>query len=393
MNYRFSSLLVLGVSLAATSCMQKLDDGLASGGAQQVERELPACTPQQGFACHFEPDLETPKIGLVQDPESGDATKDADKDDGCEKVNFDVIALLDAKCKGCHEGAGNSPGFPLTFILDVQQLTSTRSSQMFQGMPYIVPGDPDHSLIYKRAVLMRDMPKQDPLKPPSFLTVSEASNLREWIRSCVPGAHPNHGSGGSGGMSAGGQGGEEPMGGTGGTGGMASGGTSASAGKGGAANNGGTANGGTANGGKGGAAGAPPGAGGAGSPGAGTGGTSSGGGGTTGVAGGGAGGSGGGFFRGPPCAQLCQNATTFTVPPTYQSGNLGAAPGCFQTSSTVQGFVCGNMGGRTFSINGQNLNCNSLPLPSAIPLRNGGYCVRVTPANAGGDLNAYFSAF
>ena len=64
MNYRLSSLLVLCLPLAA-SCLQKLDSGLASGGARAVETELPPCDAEHGFACHFEPNLVTPE-GLEQ---------------------------------------------------------------------------------------------------------------------------------------------------------------------------------------------------------------------------------------------------------------------------------------------------------------------------------------
>lgn len=90
-----------------------------------------------------------------------------------------------------------------------------------------------------------------------------------------------------------------------------------------------------------------------------------------------------------PCAGLCPNPTMFSSPPSYQANNLGQGPGCFQTLSPLTSFTCGNSQGRQFSINGMNVNCTTPPRPADIPLRNGGYCIRVSP---GGNQAAFFSA-
>ena len=92
-----------------------------------------------------------------------------------------------------------------------------------------------------------------------------------------------------------------------------------------------------------------------------------------------------------PCSAYCQNPTTFTGP-SFQSGNLGTGARCFQTTSNLNGGVCGNFAsGRTLSINGRQLTCSggnwSLPLPAKV---NGGYCVY---ANAGDQAWAYFSTW
>ena len=82
MKFRFSYLLVLCVPLAA-SCLQKLDDGLTSGGPQTVEGKAPDCSPEAGFACNFEVNLTTPEIGLDHDPETGDPTDTAPATSAC----------------------------------------------------------------------------------------------------------------------------------------------------------------------------------------------------------------------------------------------------------------------------------------------------------------------
>jgi len=153
-------------------------------------------------------------------------------------------------------------------------------------------------------------------------------------------AYVSSGSGGSGGSGSGGTG----SGGT-GSGGTGSGGTGS----------GGTGSGGTGSGGagSGGAA-----SGGAASGGAASGGAASGGSGTGGSGTGGAamGGSSGG-------SEPCVPAQTVTG---TQSGNFGTTGAyCFRTASTINGWGCSNLTGRTIKINGASVaSCGALPMPA-----------------------------
>ena len=92
-----------------------------------------------------------------------------------------------------------------------------------------------------------------------------------------------------------------------------------------------------------------------------------------------------------PCAAHCQNPTAFTFSNNYQSGDLGTAAVCLETTHPINGGNCGNLAsGRQFFLNGVQKVCNfqnwwTVPQPE-----NGGYCVEVTP----GDYAwAYFTVF
>jgi hypothetical protein len=121
---------------------------------------------------------------------------------------------------------------------------STSSSNA--GKTYIVPGDPDNSLIYRRAAIVQDMPpgSTDVRNPTTGLTVSDFSVLREWILNCTGatgaggagGATGSGGSTGAGGSSGAGGGGATDA----GTGATGAGGATSDAG-GGAAGAGGAA--------------------------------------------------------------------------------------------------------------------------------------------------------
>ena len=96
------------------------------------------------------------------------------------------MAILSQHCAGCHQGGPNAVGEPLDFILDFTRLEATASPTVhFGGKVYLVPGDPEASLIYSRAVIDRDMPKADGLYPPNWLSTSEGSLLQYWITSCL----------------------------------------------------------------------------------------------------------------------------------------------------------------------------------------------------------------
>lgn len=85
-----------------------------------------------------------------------------------------------------------------------------------------------------------------------------------------------------------------------------------------------------------------------------------------------------------PCDAFCDNPTPFSG--NYSSGNLGVAATCHETTSSLNGGVCGNFSNaRKLSVNGVLLSCSSTwTLP---PQVNGGYCVQTT---AGDFPWAYF---
>jgi FtsP/CotA-like multicopper oxidase with cupredoxin domain len=95
-----------------------------------------------------------------------------------------------------------------------------------------------------------------------------------------------------------------------------------------------------------------------------------------------------------PCSGLCANPTTFTVPDgtEYQSGQLGGAAGCYETSSQLAGGTCSKFQTRELTVNGKRMPCAasghfSTPLPTE---RNHGYCIQTS---AGGPANASFTAY
>lgn len=83
-----------------------------------------------------------------------------------------------------------------------------------------------------------------------------------------------------------------------------------------------------------------------------------------------------------PCSGLCANPVAFNVPDgnNFQSGNLGTGATCHETTSELISGTCNSFaGGRTLTVNGREMSCNSgnwaLPLP---PQRNFGYCIETT---------------
>jgi len=92
-------------------------------------------------------------------------------------------------------------------------------------------------------------------------------------------------------------------------------------------------------------------------------------------------GPGGGGIPTTPCSGICSNPINFPGP-NHQGNNIGSGAVCYQTMATLSGGNCGNFaGGRTFSVNGQTMSCDSgnwwsLPAPRA-----GGYCLSSTAGN------------
>ena len=92
-----------------------------------------------------------------------------------------------------------------------------------------------------------------------------------------------------------------------------------------------------------------------------------------------------------PCAGICTNPTNFTFGSSFQSGNLGTAAVCYQTTSVVHGGNCGNfVSPRSLTINGTTEPCSSGNWASIPAAKNGGYCVQIS---AGNQSFAFFTAF
>jgi hypothetical protein len=94
---------------------------------------------------------------------------------------------------------------------------------------------------------------------------------------------------------------------------------------------------------------------------------------------------------GSPCSGLCSNPVSFQVPDgtTFQSGNLGTAEVCYETTSEIVTGEC-NVGGRNLTVNGRAMTCNGQDWPVPLPTqRHHGYCIRAT---AGTPANFSFEA-
>ncbi len=75
-----------------------------------------------------------------------------------------------------------------------------------------------------------------------------------------------------------------------------------------------------------------------------------------------------------PCAGLCSNPVVFTSQ-SYQSGNLGTGATCHQTTASLMGGNCSNIGSRALKVNNTTMSCSNWALPAKV---NGGYCIQVT---------------
>jgi hypothetical protein len=79
-----------------------------------------------------------------------------------------------------------------------------------------------------------------------------------------------------------------------------------------------------------------------------------------------------------PCTGICSNPINYTGP-NLQSGNLGTAAICYQTTANLAGGNCGNfVSPRALTVNGTTMSCNNQNWPSLPAKRNGGYCISVT---------------
>jgi hypothetical protein len=82
-----------------------------------------------------------------------------------------------------------------------------------------------------------------------------------------------------------------------------------------------------------------------------------------------------------PCTGICTSPIVYTGP-SLQSGNLGTAAVCYQTTANLAGGNCGNfVSPRALTVNGTTMPCNGGNWASLPAKRNGGYCISVTAGN------------
>lgn len=82
-----------------------------------------------------------------------------------------------------------------------------------------------------------------------------------------------------------------------------------------------------------------------------------------------------------PCDGYCPSPVVFTSN-NHQSGNLGTAASCHETTAALNGGVCGNLvNPRQLFVNGIAMKCDWTPWASLPSARNGGYCITTTAGN------------
>lgn len=108
---------------------------------------------------------------------------------GCQQPCEKAGAILRDNCGACHAppNAHGNPAFD--FILEIHKLVSV-SWYPAGGTPirFVAPGRPDDSLIYMRAVILKDQPPlQDDPNLPAYPRVSarDGTVLRHWIADCL----------------------------------------------------------------------------------------------------------------------------------------------------------------------------------------------------------------
>ncbi len=160
-------------ALAALSSCEQVDDG-ASKRAQGWDGAL-STVIEQG-----------PREVFI------DIEETMPVDTPCDKTALDAHNILRENCAVCHDIGAASSGVPrFDFLLDDDQLKVKTWDRMGQTpLRFLIPGDPDNSVVYERAAMKRDMPpiQADPQQPfYPRITYSQASVLREWILNCFEG--------------------------------------------------------------------------------------------------------------------------------------------------------------------------------------------------------------
>ena len=172
------------LSLATMGCLQQLDTH-ASEGVTNVTVD-----PALGIGGPFPVKEETPIIAVTSDPNSGDPIDTTT--DPCVKTKQDAADIRKRACQGCHEAPtaeGKALGDPLDHVLNDDSIINVASTTpSFSGWKYVIPGDPENSLIYHRVAVVQDMPKQatDATSTTLTVSISEMSVLRAWIMCLGP---------------------------------------------------------------------------------------------------------------------------------------------------------------------------------------------------------------
>lgn len=135
-------------------------------------------------------------LGVLSRPPSPDAAQDTAPppltvcdpanlpSPGCAQTCADAQAILSNDCGACHSSGYNGN---LNRVMDYHGLVNVEASSKYPGLFYVVPGDPENSLLYER-IITREMPptSSDVTSQLPRPSVSDTSILYEWIKSCVP---------------------------------------------------------------------------------------------------------------------------------------------------------------------------------------------------------------
>jgi hypothetical protein len=262
-QHRISFFLLLEAG-AATACLERIDSGATKGlsgiapspgaggsdtpsgtGGSNAPRGTGGSTPRgtggsgpssQGGSAgampdagHVEEDAETPEpppkplTTSLATPEIEFVTPEGDPATTvvpCEATIAQATTILTQNCAPCHGGrnVGERQGQPpFDYVLDFDKLLAAVSSSVpdplappanripgtpnFQGMRFLIPGDPDHSRLYFRMV-HKEMPplpiENMPDTVKSRPTVSDFSVMRQWMLDCIeapPDEEPDGGAG------------------------------------------------------------------------------------------------------------------------------------------------------------------------------------------------------
>jgi hypothetical protein len=170
--------LVVGLLFAAAlaACVQPLDRAAAAGASSEPVGESGLTSPPV--------DLVTPPIDLG----GGKTTSQA-----CVRTAQRALEIRKTYCASCHAPPAKMGGFD--FVLDDKRLvaavSSTNVDEAGQPQRLVIPGNAKGSSLYRR-VIQNQMPPvvAPPLPPNPPPTVSDFSEMEEWIDHCL-GAQPS----------------------------------------------------------------------------------------------------------------------------------------------------------------------------------------------------------
>jgi len=183
-SLRWLAMLCAPVALAA--CFQQVDTGATQGTLNPPKGpELPPeCAAHPDDPCTTTFANEHP-IGTLINGETDT------QDNACAVTHDQAMDVITTSCAQCHTGGSPLSGVADFDIMDLQATKEgiAHGNQTFMGkdLRYLIPGDPDKSLIYYR-IEKGSMPKAmlDPrgiaVRQP---TLSDVSLLNGWIKFCI----------------------------------------------------------------------------------------------------------------------------------------------------------------------------------------------------------------